>query len=37
MGQLPCDTNLMENTSMNKNEAMETIIRIFLNGAKKIK
>ena len=37
MGQLVCDTNLLENTSMNKTDAMETIVRIFLNGAKKLK
>jgi len=37
MGQLVCDTDILEHTSMNKTEAMETVIRIFLNGAKKIK
>lgn len=34
--QMVCDTDMIENSSINKTEAMEAIIKIFLNGAKKI-
>lgn len=36
MGQLVSDTNLLENTSMNKENAMEIIVKIYLNGTKKM-
>ncbi len=35
MGQLTGDTDLLDHVSMNKNEAMETIINVFLDGTKK--
>ena len=37
MGQLLSDTDLFQHISMTKAEAMEKIIRIYLNGAKKVK
>ena len=36
MGQLVSDTDILEHTSISKEKAMEVIIRIYLNGAKKI-
>lgn len=36
MGQLISDTDLLENVSMNKAEAMQTIIKIYINGAQKM-
>lgn len=35
MGQLTGDTDILEHIRMNKKEAMETIINVFLNGTKK--
>ncbi len=37
MGQLLSDTNLMNHISFNKAEAMDTIIKVFLNGTNKIR
>jgi|GEM_PF-6767349 len=34
MGQLTADTNILENISMNKQETMEAIIKVFLNGTR---
>lgn len=36
MGQMVGDTNLLENTSMGKEKAMELIVKVFLNGTQKI-
>ena len=36
MGRLLCDTDLLENTSMSKENAMETIVKIYLNGTKNL-
>lgn len=35
MGQLISDTNILENISMNKSDAMTSIIKIFLEGTKR--
>jgi len=34
--QMICETDIIEKSSISKTEAMDTIIKIFLNGAKKI-
>ncbi len=34
--QIVCETNLLENSSVSKTEAMDIITRIFLNGAKNL-
>jgi AcrR family transcriptional regulator len=34
--QMVCDTDIVEKSSINKTEAMNTIIKIFLNGAKQL-
>jgi AcrR family transcriptional regulator len=35
MGQLTGDTDILDNISMNKQEAMETIVKVFLDGTRK--
>ena len=36
MGQMVGDTDLLENTSIGKEDAMEMIVKIFLNGTQKL-
>jgi len=36
MGQMTGETDILEHSSVNKAEAMESLIKIFLNGAKKL-